>query len=577
MDQDPDKSWSGTESEPISEGNAVEHMAFPGSSASTQPPVTPKPISFSNLPQITSTPVISSQKVISPASLSLWSSSKFCFSILFSLCIPSHPFGVGDEAEVSELPCGSKSDAVASESSEEESEESEEVEDSEDEEEEEDEEDENVDEEDDEEDCEEGEDNEESEDNEDNETSVAITQEGDHGREVPEMSKIPGVEENCDVQLHHDANMEPTVQPEPSSTLVKYSDCTKEHFSLMEAKVSENRDLTERAELEDLEREKIILSEVTNDAMEKAVLQTLDIKDGCLLSGIRVESTFSDEEENNYSNTGAFRTPLQISGTTPRTEKNYKGDGDEENWDEDEDSEPIRAGKHSGVSEFSENTLVVEPNITSRQSKMVSKKPHEIGDEKNITYDIKADNTGSQTLSQLSTIQGKADDDSHQENVNETTNPSKSILKILGHKEEPESSEDTWGSGSENEKEGSVEGDTSDTEPVNLKLYEREFMRVEDRTVIHHDDENLPVSMIVGSDHLEDTERHIRLPDESVAKDGELVCHEEIPQTVIDDIDVTSYPDKNDEDKEHGNVKVQEPLYHIIPEQRTLQVWGSLT
>ncbi|XP_060770676.1 ankyrin repeat domain-containing protein 26 isoform X8 [Neoarius graeffei] len=62
VDQDPDKSWSGTESEPISEGNAVEHMAFPGSSASTQPPVTPKPISFSNLPQITSTPVISSQK-----------------------------------------------------------------------------------------------------------------------------------------------------------------------------------------------------------------------------------------------------------------------------------------------------------------------------------------------------------------------------------------------------------------------------------------------------------------------------------------------------------------------------------
>ncbi|MCI4381927.1 hypothetical protein PGIGA_G00257550 [Pangasianodon gigas] len=62
VDQDPDKSWSGNESEPISKGNAVEHMAFPGSSTSTQLPVTPKPISFSNLPQMTSTPLISSQK-----------------------------------------------------------------------------------------------------------------------------------------------------------------------------------------------------------------------------------------------------------------------------------------------------------------------------------------------------------------------------------------------------------------------------------------------------------------------------------------------------------------------------------
>lgn len=71
MDQDPDKSWSGTESEPISEGNAVEHMAFPSSGTSTQLPVTPKPISFSNLPQMTSTPLISSQKVISPVNLCL--------------------------------------------------------------------------------------------------------------------------------------------------------------------------------------------------------------------------------------------------------------------------------------------------------------------------------------------------------------------------------------------------------------------------------------------------------------------------------------------------------------------------
>ncbi|KAF5907568.1 ankyrin repeat domain-containing protein 26 isoform X1, partial [Clarias magur] len=62
VDHDQDKSWSGTESDPISEGNAVGRMAFPGSSTSTQPPITPKPSSFSNLPQMTSTPFITSQK-----------------------------------------------------------------------------------------------------------------------------------------------------------------------------------------------------------------------------------------------------------------------------------------------------------------------------------------------------------------------------------------------------------------------------------------------------------------------------------------------------------------------------------
>ncbi|KAF7701994.1 hypothetical protein HF521_001277 [Silurus meridionalis] len=62
-DQDPEKSWSGTESEPISKRKAVEpSMAFPSSSTSTQLPVTPKYISFSNPSQMTSTPIISSQK-----------------------------------------------------------------------------------------------------------------------------------------------------------------------------------------------------------------------------------------------------------------------------------------------------------------------------------------------------------------------------------------------------------------------------------------------------------------------------------------------------------------------------------
>ncbi|KAI5100382.1 ankyrin repeat domain-containing protein 26 isoform X2, partial [Silurus meridionalis] len=66
-DQDPEKSWSGTESEPISKRKAVEpSMAFPSSSTSTQLPVTPKYISFSNPSQMTSTPIISSQKVILP-------------------------------------------------------------------------------------------------------------------------------------------------------------------------------------------------------------------------------------------------------------------------------------------------------------------------------------------------------------------------------------------------------------------------------------------------------------------------------------------------------------------------------
>ncbi|XP_036432152.1 ankyrin repeat domain-containing protein 26 isoform X6 [Colossoma macropomum] len=66
VDQDPNKSWSGSESEPNSEGNAIEHRAFavalPASSTSPQNPVAPTPISFSKPPQMNSTPLISSHK-----------------------------------------------------------------------------------------------------------------------------------------------------------------------------------------------------------------------------------------------------------------------------------------------------------------------------------------------------------------------------------------------------------------------------------------------------------------------------------------------------------------------------------
>lgn len=414
------------------------------------------------------------------------------------------------------MPHGSKSDVEASESSEEEeSEESDDVEDE--------------DEEEDDEENEEDEDDEESdgEKEEEEETIVAKTHEGDNGREVPEMQKI-----TVDLQMQSDVNMEPTIQPEPSNTLIEESDHTMEHFSLMGAESIE-------AEIEGMERQNIMRSENPDDALEKAVPHTLAIEASSLLSGIGVKSALSDEDENDYSNTcvtGAFRTPLQIAGSTPRTEKNCDGDGDE-NWEEDEDNEPFNC--------------------------MVSKQPHEIGDEKHFTNDIKANDSLSHALAQ-STNQDKADDNSNQENVNDITKPSD--LNLLRYKEEPESSEDTWGSGSDHEKEGLEEGDTLDIKPVDLQFYERERIRAEDRTVIHDDDddENLPVSMIVGSDDLGDTESHVRLPAEH-AEDGEIVYLEEIPQTVIDDIDVSSHSDKDDKDEELGNLKVQEHVHHIIP------------
>lgn len=450
------------------------------------------------------------------------------------------------------MPRGSKSDVEASDGSEEESEEGEDVEDSEGEDEEEDDEDDDDD---------EDEDNEEDEDYEDEEsdgekeqeeeTRVAKTQKDGDGREVPEMLQVTAVErseKSCDDQP--DVNTELIIRSEPSKTLIEQSDHTKNPFCLVEANFSENSDLIEREKLEDMKRRKIMFSEITDDAMDKAVPHTLDTEVGSLLSGVRVES-FSNERENDYIS----RTPLQISGTTPKIKKNYEGDGDEDNWDEGEDSEPFGFGKHSnvGVLEFAENTLLAEPNITTNQGETdgtVSKQPYERDDKKQITNNMKADNTVSETFS--ATNQVKADDDNNKENVNDTTVPSKLIMNLLRHTQEPESSEDTWGSGSANKKEDSEEGDTSDT---------------------FYDDEKLPVSMIVGSNDLEDTESHIRLPAECVAEDKELGCHEEIPQTVIDDIDVSSHSDKNVEDEENGNLKVQEHVYHTVPKQ----VHGRIT
>ncbi|XP_066524584.1 ankyrin repeat domain-containing protein 26 [Hoplias malabaricus] len=64
VDRDPNKSWSGSESEPNSEGNALEQQAFtmavPTSSTSHPNPVAPTP--FSKLPQMTTTSLYSSHK-----------------------------------------------------------------------------------------------------------------------------------------------------------------------------------------------------------------------------------------------------------------------------------------------------------------------------------------------------------------------------------------------------------------------------------------------------------------------------------------------------------------------------------
>ncbi|TSK13388.1 Ankyrin repeat domain-containing protein 26 [Bagarius yarrelli] len=503
VDQDLDKSWSGTGSEPISEGSAVEHVVFPGSSTSTQLPVTPKPISFSNLPQMTSTPFIRSLKY-----------------------------------EVPELPCGSKSNLNTSESSEEAESEEGDVEDCEDEDGEEEEGKETED--DEEEESEDGGDDdddddeeEEEEDNEDDESDskkkqkedVAKSQVGDNFLgEVPEMQNITAlkeVEKNCGVQIQSDVNMESTIQWKP---LISKSNHTTELLGTAT----------------------VMRTEIPDDFMKNALPNTLDREADSLLSDIRVKSVFSDKKENydsNTSATGAFRTVLFISGSSAGTD--YKGDFNKENW-EDGDEEDNETFNNNGVSQFAENSLVA-PNQQSRSGEKVSKQTHEIDDE--------TPSTPSQALSLLSTNQGKADDDSNHENVNKTTNPSKSVLR---YKEEPESScsENIYGLVSNNEKEDLVKLDTLDIQRVNPKFYEGECRRIADWTVTHQSgDEDLPVSMIVGSEDSDDRERHITLPVEhSAKKDRELLYLDEIPQSVIDDVDVMS--DRDGEDREQGKLRV---------------------
>ncbi|XP_062848878.1 ankyrin repeat domain-containing protein 26 isoform X2 [Trichomycterus rosablanca] len=60
--QDLEKYWSGTDSEPISEDNAAEQLICPASISSSQHPVNPTPTSYNNLPQMMSTSLVSSQK-----------------------------------------------------------------------------------------------------------------------------------------------------------------------------------------------------------------------------------------------------------------------------------------------------------------------------------------------------------------------------------------------------------------------------------------------------------------------------------------------------------------------------------
>ncbi|XP_049330498.1 ankyrin repeat domain-containing protein 26 isoform X4 [Astyanax mexicanus] len=512
----------------------------------------------------------------------------------------------GDEAEMSELPCGSKQDTGSPEGPAEESEEGEEDDEDEDEEEEDDDDDEEEDEEDndeeedddEEEEDEEEEEEEEEEDGDDNageedeedeesggekeeqkDADVAKIQVPDKGIEDPEMAKftaVKGSEEipESGVQVSEsDLNAEAEVQAEQSAVdLLEEDGVTRNVQSgvIEETGLQEESAFNERAECVKIDKEEVpeFTSDVTVNVAPESPLcpspapRALDVEDDCLVSAIRVESRISDEEEvfsDHFSNpTGALRTPLQSSGSTPRNnriESNCEDDGEDEDWDDEEDEELLEVEKSETVdndAHFEADTPEFEKaNVTSVQSQYDE---GDIGDEEHpATSDLNLDN-GVVLHDGTGGVDGDGSDDDDddddggdedndkdvnedkydkQEEINDTKKSSK-FLTLLGQKEEPESSDNSWDSVSDKEKaEEMKDGNTlaivmddDDTNKDSLLEDNRSPLETtissEDGTVKHQgDEEHIPVSMIVGNDdddQSDDSEHCLNVSDKEEDK-----------------------------------------------------------
>lgn len=231
----------------------------------------------------------------------------------------------------------------------------------------------------------------------------------------------------------------------------------------------------------------------------------------CLVSAVRVEARFSDEDENEYANDSP--KPAKFNKSLQR---NLSHEGDEDDWDDDEDKDLMRIeGMASQTQTFEEQPnenddvpLKCVPDV-----KISTLECHDIPTTTSkVTYTAEDDDNW---------------DDVEEEGEVETKKPP-NLTTALQALKKPESREISWGSGSEKsdvDKPSDIKESCPSVQDTFL-LGPAELITTHEASV--HTDQNddseaIPVSMIVGCDDQSDEEQSIndRSQEEDVSKESD--------------------------------------------------------
>ncbi|XP_042608743.1 protein bfr2-like [Cyprinus carpio] len=328
----------------------------------------------------------------------------------------------GGQSELKELPSGSKLDVEGSESPEDESEEGEDDEgedddDSEEEEEEEEEEGEE-DEDDDDDDIDENEDDEEGDEHE--ETAVAS--------ETTGLSGLPKIVALCTTEQSEMAN----------------KNANQPGQDMMEDSVSEDSPLKVRTDQEQEASEKMETKETIPEKMVFGgpLPGILDLEDGCLVSAVRVEARFSDEEDSEEADDSPAPS-AECEASLPsvdRTSNRNPVESKNENQSDDEDEELLKTEKNVLEVETSQGRATeCDPQLQVETDDVPLKQNEGITDLGTSSLYVPSASPKPKAITTADDDEDDWDDVEEEEEV-QTKKPLNLFLTLLGQKE-PESPE----------------------------------------------------------------------------------------------------------------------------------------
>ncbi len=366
---------------------------------------------------------------------------------------PIHPAVSGGQSEPSgsELPSGSKLDMEGNESPEDESEEGEDAE-SED--------DEGEDDDDGEEEEEEEEEEGEDEDDDDDDDSDDKEDENEDGEEDVEEEEAAVACESTGL---------PGLPKTMALGTTKQSDMADENVNqpkrdMMEDKISGDSPLKVKTDQEKDAPDKMDMKEtIPEKTLFGGPIQgILDLEDGCLVSAVRVEARFSDEEASPSPPAECETSLPSVDRTSNRNpiERKNESQSDDDDWDDDgdEDEELLNAEKNILEVEPSQGTTIeCDPQLQDETDDIPLRQNEGIADLDTSNLDAPSASPKSKALTTADDDDEDDWDDVDEEEEVQTKKPLNLFLTLLGQKE-PESPEVSWESSSD-KSDGTPEGD----------------------------------------------------------------------------------------------------------------------